>query len=235
MGGRFGSLGRRGLPLLLLGELPLALLLALLGQQRLADPLVLEALALDLLEVDDLRLGGGLQLLELLALGLHGSLVLGHLLLVGLQFDARLVVGVHGIGRGLGDDVHQDLRLQLLARLAIAGQQRDPGAATRHEAVDGDLLDRRPEGLDLLLQLSVLGGQPLGLVTEHLQFGLGGEEVGGGLVGSIAGGLDLLGGPLRRVVVGLGACGVAEQRGADDQQGRGDCCKGPTARHGRAG
>ena len=107
----------------------------------------------------------------------------------------------------------EDVGLQLLARLAVAGQQRDAGAAARHEAVHGDLFDRGRQGIDLLLQLSVLGGQLLGLVTERLQLGLGGEEVGGGLVGPIAGRLDLPRGPLGGVVVGLGACRAADAAG----------------------
>ena len=152
-GGRCGD--RLVAQALLLG-LPLALLLAALGLQRLAHAHVLQPFRLDLLQPDDLGLGGLLTIEELLLGVLQLGLVVGDRLLVRLERRARLVEVVHGVGRGLVDDVDEHVGLQLLARQLVPGEQRDPGTAARHEAVHGNLLDLAVEGIDLLLQLSVL-------------------------------------------------------------------------------
>ena len=136
---------------------------------------------------------------------IDGGLVGGDLLLVRLEVGAGLVVGVHGVGRRLGGHVDEHVGLQLVARLLVAGQQRDAGRAGGHEAVHGDLLDLRLQGVDLLLQLSVLGGQLGGPIAELLELGLGLEERGRGGVGLVAGRRDLPRRPLGGVVVGVRA------------------------------
>ncbi len=239
---RRGGIGRGALFGLALGGgsllgLALALLLPALRLQGLAHPLVLQPLGLHGLQPLDLLLGGSLQGEELLLLLLDGGLVGGHLLLVRLEVGAGLVVGVHGVGRRLGGHVDEDTGLQLVARLLVAGQQRDAGRAGGDEAVHGHLLDLRLQGVNLLLQLSVLGGQLRGPVTQLLELGLGLEERGRGGVGLVPSGGDLPRRPLGGVVVGVGArgrAGHAETDRSDDQGQHAQCCR-PAAGHGPRG
>ena len=76
-----------GLTLLLLLAPPLVF--SLLGQDGQVHPFILEALRLDLLEVDDLFLGPLLSLSELLLGSGQRVLVGGHLLLGGGELAAR--------------------------------------------------------------------------------------------------------------------------------------------------
>ena len=121
-GGRGGSgLGGRrggGLALALLLGLALALLLASLRLERHAHLLVLQPLRLDLLQPTTSASAASWQARNSSCGVLERGLVVGDLPLVGLERRAGLVEVVHGVGRRLGDDVDEDVGLQLVARLA---------------------------------------------------------------------------------------------------------------------
>jgi hypothetical protein len=146
--GHGGGLGRRRrgrlLRRLLGRQLALALLLALTGFERLTDPLVLQPLLLDLLEVLDLGLRLVLELEVLVALVLDRGMVVSDRLLLVLQREAGPLELVHRVRRRLGGHTHEHFGLQLLARFADAAQQGDAGVAARHEPVHRDLLDLVP-------------------------------------------------------------------------------------------
>ena len=112
-----------------------------LGHQRLADPLVLEPLALDLLEVHDLGLG---------APGGPGTPPACPRPPPGCPPPpagwppARRGPGRKSSIASADDSVTTSTSTSACScslGWRYAGQQRDAGAAARHEAVDGDLLD----------------------------------------------------------------------------------------------
>ena len=186
------------------GGLGLACLLGALGFQDAAHALVLEALRLDLLEVNDLGLGRLLGLLEGVALALEGGLVVGHLRLHVLEVALGPAVAVERVGRRAGDRGGELVGHRLVGRRLGSLEQRQRSGARRHEAVDGDLVDRALQGVDLRLQLGLLAVQFVGLVAQAIELGLGVGHRGRGGVGVVASGLDLGGGAGGGVVAPVG-------------------------------
>ena len=184
--------------------LGLACLLGALGFQDAAHALVFEALRLDLLEVDDLGLGGLLGLLEGGALALQGGLVVGDLRLHILEVALGAAVSVEGVGRRAGDRGGELVGHRLVGRRLGSLEQRQRSGARRHEAVDGDLVDRALQGVDLRLQRGLLAVQFVDFVAQAIELGLGVRHRGRGGVGVVASGLDLGGGASGGVVAPVG-------------------------------
>ena len=141
--------------------------------------------------MNDLGLGGLLGLLEGGALALQGGLVVGDLRLHILEVALGAAVSVERVGRRAGDRGGELVGHRLVGRRLGSLEQRQRSGARRHEAVDGDLVDRALQGVDLRLQLGLLAVEFVGFVAQAIELGLGVRHRGRGGVGIVASGLDL--------------------------------------------
>ena len=205
----------------------LAQLLGALGFEDAPHALVLEALRLDLLEVDDLGLGRLLGGVVGVALVLQLVLLVLELLCALLQVGRRHGVLVHRRRSSCSSPWRQLVGDDLVGRGLRPSKIVDPGAG-RHVAVDGDLLGLAAQLVDIGLQVVVLGLQLVGLVVELVELDAGlGPRRGRG-VGLVASSLDLGGGTRRGVVVASGR--VDRGRRAPRGERRSERAPTPSAR-----
>jgi hypothetical protein len=185
----------------------------LLGQS-LTHGFIGEALLLDLAEALHLGFGIGLQPGEQLLLVLDRLLLTSEFVASALEFLLRCLELVERTTPGIGDDIDEDIGLDLVLRCLHTGQQRNALGAAAGEPGDRHRLDVAAELVDPLLDGVGSAFHTDRCVLEHFEIRLGLEVGVCGSVGSIAGSLDLPGRLAGSVVAGL-RDGIGRNDGAD--------------------